>query len=90
VFFDPVCENEGMTIAQTKEIELQQDSEHEEPEQDHRTSSEIKSGLPSKINTGRKFDIKQLKVEIWKILEPKIPAYYRDAATGLHDFRIYL
>ena len=41
---------------------MNEESEHEdheqEPEQDQRTSSEIRNGINARINAARKFDIK--------------------------------
>ena len=53
-----------------------------------RTSSEMKE---KKRVTMRRFDIKQLKAEIWKILETRLPSYYRtQAPQNTQDFRIHL
>ena len=53
-------------------------SEEERIEGDTRTSSEIKRAMAKRMYA-RRFDIKQLKAEIWKILEPRIPMYQRRA-----------
>lgn len=91
VFFDPVIENDvANNLAPTQNIAMHEDSDNEERPSDHRTSSEVRNGVTAKITAARKFDIKQLKAEIWKILEPKIPAYFRDSPIGTQDFRIYL
>lgn len=89
--FDPVSEKDVVNnLAPSKEIAMNEESEPEDQEPDPRTSSEIRSGVATKLNAARKFDIKQLKNEIWKIMEPKIPAYYRDCVVGTTEFRVFL
>jgi len=56
--------------------ENDQNSEEERIEGDTRTSSEIKRAMAKRMYA-RRFDIKQLKAEIWKTLEPRIPPYTR-------------
>ena len=93
VYYDPVQENDTINnLAPIKDAIMSDESEGENGAavEEPRTSSEIRSGLHLKINAARKFDIKQLKVEIWKILEPRIPAYYREANEGTQDAKIHL
>ena len=61
------------------DISIEDDEPHRAS--DSRNSSDAKAGFVKKINNTRRFDIKQLKAEIWKILEPRVPSYYRSVAN---------
>ena len=49
----------------------------EDDEEFQRTSKSRTSSKDGKKIAVRRFDIKQLKAEIWKILESRLPSYYR-------------
>ena len=70
------------------EISIEDDEQRNGSES--RTSSEIRAGMLKKITT-RRFDIKQLKAAIWKVLEPRLPSYYRSySRRQTQDFQIHL